>query len=148
MDRIAREALDAHHQLDVDISRLRQVIDASVEPDPALWCGQCRDQFQRFHTALRRHIDMEEADGFLKPVRQLRPTLTPQVDQLFEEHRAMIVTCEQLENDFRNCSVLSQADALSLQKRTIMLLQELERHEHVENAMVQEVLTRDIGTKD
>lgn len=148
MNRIAEQALEAHRQLDEEIDELRTAIAADVGSRPESWLAHCVECFRRFHTNLRRHIEIEESGGFMEPVVQRRPTLTPQVDQLRLEHRVMVDCCEGLEHDMQRTGTLKPEDADVLRARVHELLAALRKHEHTENAMVQDVFSQDIGTGD
>ncbi len=148
MNRIAEQALEAHRQLDEEIEELRAAMDAEIGERSNAWLAQAVESFRRFHTNLRRHIEIEESGGFLEPVVQRRPTLTPQVDQLMHEHREMVECCEGLEHDMHSADKVEPADVDALRGRVHDLLVALQKHEHTENAIVQDVFSQDIGTGD
>lgn len=147
-EHIARQALEAHRQLDMQIDRLKIELNADSETSIPDWFANCTRHFRQFHLELRAHMEIEENDGFLLPVRQHRPTLTRKVEELLQQHREMAASCEEIERSLLALSDPSRQDVTAIREQINALLAALELHEQAENKLVQDVFMRDIGAGD
>ncbi len=145
---IAQQALEAHHELDRQIDRLKLELNANCETSIPDWLANCAQQFRQFHSELRAHMEIEEGDGFMVPVQQRRPTLTRKVEELLQQHREMAASCEDIECSLLALSDPKRQDVTVIREKINALLTALEQHEQAENKLVQEVFTQDIGGSD
>ncbi len=145
---IAQQALEAHHQLDRQIDRLKLELNANCETSIPDWLANCTQHFRQFHSGLRAHMEIEEGDGFMVPVQQRRPTLTRKVEELLQQHREMTASCEDIERFLLALSDPRRHDVTVIREKINALLTALEQHEQAENKLVQEVFTQDIGWGD
>ncbi len=143
--KIAQQALEAHHQLDKQIDRLKLELNANYETSIPVWLANCTRHFRHFHNVLRAHMGIEESDGFMVPVQQHRPTLTRKVEELLQQHREMTASCEDIERSLRALSDPKRRDVTVIREKIDALLTALKKHEQAENKLVQEVFTQDIG---
>ncbi len=146
--RIAEQALEAHRLLDQQITRLKLEFKTSFEASIQDWLANCTRHFRHFYSGLLRHMEIEESDGFLLPVRQRRPTLTRRVEDLLREHRDMTNSCEAIDHFMQTLKAPQPEDVVVIRKKIDALLTELEQHEEAENKLVQDVFTQDIGAVD
>ena len=74
------------------------------------------------------------------------PNASPQVERLKQDHQTILAESERL------CGIASggsrSPETSQLRKKTLHLLELLNRHEHAENDLVQRVLMDDLGTTD
>jgi hemerythrin-like domain-containing protein len=98
-------------------------------------------------TLLDQHIAFEEKDGFMKPVEELRPALSPRVEELRADHVAQKKVLNDLLEALQHPaqSPLPHEDI----PRTILgLIDNINCHEEKENNLVLEVFCYDVGTND
>lgn len=147
-EQLAKRALEEHQRLNTDIKYLVGLLNSKPENSQAEWFAACRDSFRHFHTQLRTHIEVEELDGFMRPVCERRPTLTPVLDRLLKEHHDMLARCTVIEQFLCAHRETTEKNCARAQDDVRALLADLERHEAAENKLLQEVFNRDIGTGD
>lgn len=144
---IAQRVLEEHRCLDEQINLLRMRMAAPWEKSLSEWFARGLEHFRHFHTQLRRHMEMEESGGFLKPAADKRPTLIPLINRLRSEHSSMIASCVEIERLLENREGSSQ-DVERVRRMIDVLLQHLHTHEEAENELLQRAFTLDIGTGD
>ena len=147
-EQLAKEALEEHQRLNTDIKHLVGLLNSKPENSQADWFAACRDSFRHFHTQLRRHIEVEELDGFLRPVCQCRPTLTPRVDRLLQEHHEMLAACTAIEAFFHQRQNPTSEECVEGRRGALDLIARLEQHEAAENNLIQEAFNLDLGVGD
>ena len=98
-----------------------------------------------FH--LQTHFEFEEEDDYFPTLVQLAPRKASTVEMLIHEHREMLAEVEGLVQIARDDFETRKSTDL-LTKRFAEFREKLEAHEHVENLLLQDVYTEDIGTKD
>ena len=144
---IAKKVLEEHRGLDEQVKLLRLRVSAPWQRSLSEWFEHCLEHFRHFHTQLRRHMEMEEYGGFLKPAADRRPTMIPLINQLRAEHRSMIADCVKIERFLENGRGSSD-DVERVRELIEALLQHLDKHEESENELLQRAFTLDIGTGD
>lgn len=145
---IAEQALKEHEHLNAEIKVLKIRLSVKCDDSVSDWFAHCVDHFRHFHTQLRKHMEFEEADGFMDPVSDQRPTLSPQVEVLRHEHRQLISECVKIEHFLITCKSPTSTDVSSARNQIDQLLERLHHHEMEENKLVLEAFTRDIGVGD
>jgi hemerythrin-like domain-containing protein len=140
--------LEEHTKVAELAAHLRQRVASAPRGDPARWIAELRREFDEFFLHMARHLELEEAGGYLAQVVELRPTLAQAVEIIRHEH-------EELSQIFREVQEavheLGPADVLLLRdccKRIEYLLTWLERHEEHENHVVVYAFTQDFGGPD
>lgn len=103
-----------------------------------------RGQVAVIRTAVLEHFRLEEEDGYMKQVLELRPFLERSAEKLRHEHRdlaaeldAILKELYQPKSDVRACCV-----------RLENWIGRIHLHEKQENMMVEDAFGLDIGTKD
>ncbi len=112
------------------------------------WLDALRHRFSRFRVHLQNHFEAEEDGGFLEPVVECRPTLSPEVEHLRREHSEMSRWLDQILDELRS---VGPDDELLLEDachRIERLLSALKHHEDHENLLVTFVFSQDMGEKD
>ncbi len=147
-DDLTNWMLDEHEKIHELSAELRATVAAPPRGDRATWIARLRDRFDGFAAHVSRHLEMEEQDGYLTQVVELRPTLSEAVELIRHEH-------EELTEIFRDVQAavheLAPTDILLLRdccKRIECLLTWIERHEEHENHLVLYAFTQDIGAQD
>ncbi len=108
--------------------RLRQLLERELEG------------FQRF---LLAHMRAEEEGGYFPEVAQRRPTLTPKLSTLKEDHGRIRRELELLLSQARETPPLAD-----LTRSIKKVLHHVRAHEHAETALLQRVFTNDLGAGD
>ncbi len=118
-------------------------------PPPAdrqRWIPEARECFRRLTDHMKKHMALEEADGYLNDVRTQRPVLCDEVDRLQHEHSEL----ERLMGGIQAAlDELEPADALLIRNccvRISILLSYIEQHEEQEQRLVLHVFCQDFGT--
>lgn len=112
------------------------------------WIEAAREAFEHFRAHMTRHIAMEERDGYMSAVIELRPRLIDEVERLKREHRQIL----RLLNAVHDlCEDVEPADSLIIRDvchRVQDILRYVEHHNHSENVLVISAFHEDIGTHD
>lgn len=112
------------------------------------WIDRIQDRFGHFEAHFVKHMALEEQGGYLAPVLEERPTLAKEVSRLKHEHdeflRLMESVRQQAQKLEDNDSVLPREWCW----RVTRLLACIEQHEHEEDLLLIDGLSRDIGVKD
>ncbi len=145
---IAQQALEEHKKLGREIEILKLRLAAPAESSISKWMVHCTEHFRHFYTLLRQHMEMEERGGFMKVVREHRPSLDTIIDKLQDEHGTMRQSCRDIEVFLECCTNPTPEDVEEIRQRTQALLVELHRHKAEENKLVQDAFTQDIGAGD
>lgn len=147
--KIVQRAMEEHERLDSEIAGLQRCLAGSHEEALCGWFEAAFEGFRHLHTQLRKHMEMEEQDGFMQPVRTRRPMLTSRVDRLLQEHREMISRCVAIELFLEQCTKnpVSQNVAI-VRARVDSLFEALQRHEADENRLVQTAFNLELGAGD
>ena len=112
------------------------------------WLGELRHKFDRLRDHLTKHFELEEDDGYLIPVLERRPTLTPEVDRLKREHVELIRLMNLIAAELAQVGPEDRVLAGDVRGRLEFLLLCLEDHENRENLLVSCAVTMDLGNKD
>lgn len=139
---VANRAREEHEMLQACTRRLLQTLEEAERAHHALV-----EETDSFRTALLEHTRFEEEGGFMKPVVELRPTLSPKVEKLREEHRAHRKILDDVLTALRG-SGLGPMESSKAPAALRSLIEALIRHEEEENSLVLGVFCDDVGTKD
>jgi hemerythrin-like domain-containing protein len=147
---LAREIEREHESVREAVRTLREEIARlRAEPGPGHLPGRLSGMLGMFRVHLARHFSLEEQGRFLGGTPGSRdPGTQRTVETLLADHR-------RFERDIGRLLVASQraesGDAALTDRFVVALeefLAELDRHEHVENELVQEIVNRDTGGGD
>ncbi len=101
---------------------------------------------QSLERHLRRLMALEEDGGYLAVVTETKPCLSEKVAPLHADHLRFEETLDRLMGNLRQLQDHPQRDALDLAcHRLDTLIQEIDRHNRAEAALVQQVLCEDEG---
>jgi hypothetical protein len=135
------EALrEAHAALHDDLSKLETVAHATTEKS---WQEVCA-RLSATHALVMTHFRLEEQDGYMDAVRKRQPRLERTIRQLEDEHQQLTYALEALLLEAHKSSDVS-AD---FRAKVLAWIEQLRKHEHRENALVQEAYEQDLGTED
>ncbi|RJP35763.1 MAG: hypothetical protein C4547_08925 [Phycisphaerales bacterium] len=147
-DESLRWMIDEHHRVDELMRSLRERVAGVPTYHLEHWIPELRSHFDAFRAHMHKHMALEERDGYLAPVVEKRPTLTPEVERLQHEHREF---GQLLDGIHRELSILRSEDRLLVRdccNRINDLLSYIAHHEKDENMLIMFVFTQDMGTKD
>ena len=108
------------------------------------WLPEARECFRRLVEHLKKHMALEEADGYLRAVRAQRPALAPEIDRLQHEHDELGRLMDQVQ---RALDELRPEDNLLIRStcvRLATLLSYVEQHEEEEQRLVLHVFSADM----
>jgi hypothetical protein len=114
--------------------------------------AECQDRDQvmvlldDLHERLSRRFRREEEGGYLSEVLTDAPRLTGEAGRLRGQHGALLERLERLEEMAQRCSDAAQWQELRAAARRFR--DALARHEQAENALVEEIVTTDLGGPD
>ncbi len=94
-----REPQDEYRRVRELLTLTSRVVDEPPNGDLDGWLVDLRDNFAHLRAHLYMHIAMEEHSGFLQPVTDRRPTLSANVEQLREKHRAQLALADRIHAD-------------------------------------------------
>jgi len=136
MEDIVRWLRSEHSDLNKYADRLRESATRPPRGDRQRWIAELKQRFDDFAARLRERTAREEADGYLRPVIEARPSLAAQVALLKREHDELNRIIASVG---RAVHALTPGDNLLVRdccKRIEDLLCWVERHEEHENHMV------------
>lgn len=139
---VANRAREEHEMLQACSRRLLQSLEEAEHAHHAL-----AREAESFRSALLEHTRFEEEGGFMKPVAELRPTLSPKVEKLREEHRAHRKSLDDIVAALHGTG-LGALESANAPAALRSLIEALTRHEEEENSLVLGVFCDDVGTKD
>jgi len=140
--------LDEHAKIHELGDQLRHKVATPPRGDRAAWIADLRRQFDEFVARLERHMAMEEEEGYLSHVTELRPTLSEAVAIIRHEHeelKRVLASVQEAIRELQPEDVLFLRDAC---RRIEHLLLWIERHEDHENHLVVYAFTQDMGTPE
>lgn len=145
---VARRLSKEHFELDLLMKRMLECVDFMPRTNEAGWIDDCRAVFSGFRTHLLKHMELEEAGGYMSDVTDRRPRLNEEVERLRCEHRSLRRLIASLDDA---ASRLTAEEPLLIRDfchRVRDLIAYIRHHEQDENMMVLSAFTDDIGTKD
>jgi hypothetical protein len=152
------------------VDRLEEALCSDIPGRERDWAEQVGGALASLEVGVRQHAASVEApDGMYAQVDLTRPTLARQVSELRKKHRDFVQQANLLENEVRSAAELFErgthpAVAVStlpepagdlaipdfglLRQRAYEFLAALQHHLEVENALILESLTTEIGVGD
>ncbi len=133
-----------HELIKQDLARLRAAASPAPNAPPA---ASLRDVLlqdtARLHDSLCKHFDLEEDGGYLEPVLNKRPELSPKVARLQQQHGEILVALKRLEGRSQE-----EAPLEDLQAGVLRLLDFIAKHEEEETSLLQQTLLEDLGGRE
>jgi hypothetical protein len=152
------------------VDRLEEALGSDIPGHERDWAQGVGSVLATVEVALRQHAASVEApDGMYAQVDLTRPTLARQVSELRREHKDFLQQAQLLENEVRNAAKLFDPPAEArvptsplpepvriqaipdfglLRQRVQGFIDALHHHLEVENALVLESVTTEIGVGD
>jgi hypothetical protein len=134
-------ALDEKHQgLLKSLDKLQDAAQPAKESRPA-------DLARELESARRdivEHFRFEEQNGYMAPVLKIQPNLERKVAHLLADHAQLLRSLDDLIAETRTAPALNSA----LRDKVVDWIHGVLRHEHGENALVQEAFNRDLPAED
>lgn len=137
-----------HDAVEALSDRLKEWVAVVPRANIADWIGELRDRFEHLRAHMTKHMALEEQEGYMQTVVELRPTLSPEVERLQHEHEEI---GKIMSGVHTAVEALEPVDRLLIRdccRRIDNLLHYIEHHENDENVLLITSLTSDIGTKD
>lgn len=129
-------------------NHLREHVIAVPSGTRAAWLEELGKRFDHLAAHVRGMMAIEEEDGYLLPVIELRPTLAKQVELLQREHgelRRLMDDLHLVVHGLKPDENLLIRDGCT---RLQVFLGHVDRHEQHENHIVLYTLTQDMGVND
>jgi hypothetical protein len=130
----------AHAVLHEDLHRLEDVAHPTARHDAAL----LRVRLGITQAHLVEHFRFEEHNGYMDAVRKREPRLERTVELLADEHRQLAQSLAELIEEAEAATGVGDA----LRDGIRGWVQRVRRHEALENDVVQDAFTLDIGAED
>jgi len=137
-----------HDAVDALSDRLREWVAVIPRANVAEWIAELRQRFEHFRAHLTRHMALEEQEGYMTTVVEMRPTLSGEVERLQHEHQEI---AKIMGGVHAAVEALCKEDRLLVRdccRRIDSLMHYVEHHENDENMLLITTLTSEIGTKD
>jgi iron-sulfur cluster repair protein YtfE (RIC family) len=109
------------------------------------WRFEARECFRRLAEHLKKHMALEEADGYLREVRMRRPALAHEIDRLQHEHDELGRLMDQVQVALDELKPEDNLLIRSCCVRLATLLSYVEQHEEEEQRLVLHLYSQDIG---
>ncbi|NOX58216.1 MAG: hypothetical protein GXP29_05075 [Planctomycetes bacterium] len=111
------------------------------------WICNVRERFERFRAHLQKHIALEEREGYMAAVLELRPTMSGRVKVLEQEHQDLVRLLDGLHALVVDLSCDRPLLVKDFCGRVDALLGYVEKHEGMENDLAEFVFTQDMGSE-
>ncbi|HVS14809.1 MAG TPA: hypothetical protein VMV46_12850 [Thermoanaerobaculia bacterium] len=108
--------------------------------------GQVMALLDDLHERLSRRFEREEAGGYLSEVLTDAPRLTREAGRLRGQHGELLERLDRLEAMAERCSEATEWQELTAAASRFR--DALARHEQAENALIEEIVTTDLGGPD
>ncbi len=146
LDADTPRSLAAEHKIVTALmNKVKSVLAVVPEVHRDQWLDSLRQNFGRLRAHMKQHMQGEEADGFMGPVLEQRPTLSPEVTHLKDEH---VEIGKLLDGIWDELVAVKSEDRLLIKDsshRIQHLLSAIEHHEEHEELLVTYVFSQDIG---
>ena len=129
-------------------NHLREHIIAVPSGSLTAWLKELAQRFDDFTAHVRRMMEIEEEDGYLAPVIEMRPTLAKQVELLQREHEELRRLMDDLHTAVHGLKPEENLLIRDCCTRVQVFLGHVDRHEQHENHIVLYTLTQDMGVND
>jgi hypothetical protein len=137
------EAVCREHQaLGGKVARIRQALEGDI-----LTGEEVAAMLFDFNDSLKEHFSNEEFRGFFGEVTARAPNLNFDANALCAEHLEMLHTAREIAQ-FAIAGDGSRSWWRELTPRFVALAEQLKRHEHDEDALLQRAYQEDIGVND
>lgn len=146
------QVLDEHRELREALARLRGFLEG---PRPEVgqkgahrWSSELSSQLVTLHDKLFRHFRYEDDSGMVETLTQRHPRATRRIEELSDEHPAMLQEIRNLTFELLAYSEGRPRGDTAFRRRLTTLLDQLDRHERDETDLIQRLEYRDLGAGD
>jgi iron-sulfur cluster repair protein YtfE (RIC family) len=137
---LADAMLKAHGALKRDLQEVSQALHSSEPAIPR----QFQDRLVALQKHVAEHFRFEEQNGYMPEVLKRKPNLDRDVAKLRSDHRLLAETLSQLITEARGKVIADEAWS----RRLKAWIAEVERHEILENDLIQDAFNLDISAED
>lgn len=145
---LAARMHDEHQKVDELAGVLSERVAHVPRSNQQHWIEAAREAFEHFRAHMTKHIAMEEHDGYMSAINELRPRLAGEVERLKREHHQIL---RLLNSVHAICEDVDPQDSLIIRDvchRVQDILRYVEHHNQSENVLVLSAFHDDIGTHD
>lgn len=143
---VSRQVLLEHQTLGHIVSAIRATIAWNYQgPDLCRKIASLRFVCQSLRRHIKHMMGLEEADGYMLDVLEIRPELKDEVEGLRQEHVHFRTGLNRILNRLKNASPTDQAAVRSISNSLVSLLEKLDAHSHKETGLIQHALLTDEG---
>jgi len=142
-------ALAEHKQLRARLEETERAIEETEQATQALveFAQRAAALLSQLADQMTAHFAAEERSGYFQDLIEQAPRMASKTQELLAEHAELAAEVNRLAEQARQASAASAssgafADAFRAFSKKLL------HHEHAENTLMQEVYTRDIGSKD
>ena len=137
-----------HARLCEEADRLRMIAAAAQSGDRPSWLTRLRDCFDGFAPQLLGHIRIEETNGYLLPVLEVRPATSSHVALIKREHTELAATVQNIRTFLNFLGPDDDEDWRECNRRINELLCLLERHQQQTSELALLASGQDINIGD
>jgi len=145
---VARWMREEHRCVEELITKLGERVAGMPRVNIDGWIKELRDDFERFRAHLLKHFALEEEGGYLNAVREVRPALDEDIHGLVCQHREVGFLLTEVFHEVSEVQADTPLRIRDVCCRIRNLIEILQQHEEIENRLMSQVLTRDMGTHD
>lgn len=148
VEAIAKRLSREHFELEILMRRLLECVDYLPRTNETEWIEIMRRVWGEFRRHLLKHLDLEEADGYMGGVIERRPAVAGEVDRLLVEHASLRYLINSITDDVARLTPTEPLRLRDICHRIRDLIAYIRHHEHDENMMVLSAYTDDYGAGD
>lgn len=138
-----RQEHEKVHELAI---RLQERVSILPRTNREKWIQDVRDAFDDFRSHMTKHMAIEEQDGYMASVVEMRPALAREVDRLAHEHLELTQIMDSIQVELHDLRGQDHLLILDCCRRIQNLLQYLEHHEKDECLVLLSTYSTDVGT--
>jgi iron-sulfur cluster repair protein YtfE (RIC family) len=138
---------DERNKVDELIYLVRKHLAVPPPSSREKWIPEARECFRRLSEHLKKHMALEEADGYLREVRARHPKLSNEVDRLQHEHDELGRLMDQVQIALDELRCEDNLLIRSCCVRISTLLSYVEQHEEQEQRLVLHLFGQDLNSR-
>lgn len=144
-EELGRRMQDEHKALHQLVQVLKQHIIAMPVTNPGAWLDGLRAGFDRLFEHVRRTFELKRQDGYLNVVTRQRPTLTKQVEAIYNEHAQLVQLGEFIRRELAELQPPQSVLIADASARIQRYMAVLGQHEQRENMLALFAFNQDLG---
>jgi hypothetical protein len=136
--------MQQHETLKEDMCRLRTAVTSGRQGlSGEQWRADTEAHLVKLRKCLSKHFELEEAGGYLEPVKEKRPTLSRSVSRLQLQHEEILAEIDSVSGACRD-----EAAVDAIVTAALRVLDLLRQHEAEESDLIQGAVGDDLGVGD